>query len=72
MLVLQYIDGHNNIQESFFEFIKLEGASADTIATALLKRLRTNFPDEQEGKLIAQAYDRWGTEKVQDVYQNAY
>lgn len=57
VLVLWYIDGCRQIQERFFEFIKLPNASADTIATALLERLRTILPEGQERKLITQAYD---------------
>ncbi|KAG1924938.1 zinc finger MYM-type protein [Pimephales promelas] len=81
VLVLRYIDGHNNIQERFFEFIALPNATADTIATALLERLSTILPAGQEKKLIAQAYDgatvmRGATggvqRKVQDVYGSAY
>ncbi|XP_041946472.1 zinc finger MYM-type protein 1-like [Alosa sapidissima] len=81
VLVLRYIDGHNNIQEHFFEFIALPNATAATIATELLERLRTILPAGQERKLIAQAYDgaavmRGATggvqRKVQDVYGSAY
>ncbi len=81
VFVLRYVDGHNNIQERFFEFIKLPNATADTIATALLERLSTILPEGQERKLIAQAYDgasvmRGATggvqREVQDVYGSAY
>ncbi|KAK0142686.1 Zinc finger MYM-type protein 1 [Merluccius polli] len=81
VLVLRYIDSHNNIQERFFEFIALPNATADTIAAALLERLSTILPAGQERKLIAQAYDgaavmRGATggvqRKVQDVYGSAY
>ncbi len=44
VFVLRYIDGHTDIQECFFEFIKLPNATADTIATALLERLSTILP----------------------------
>ncbi len=57
VFVLRYIDGHTDIQECFFEFIKLPNATADTIATALLERLSIILPEGQERKLIAQAYD---------------
>ncbi|XP_033988919.1 uncharacterized protein LOC117484596 [Trematomus bernacchii] len=57
VLVLRYIDPHNNVQERFFEFIPLQNANADTVATALMERLGTILPDGQQGKLIAQAYD---------------
>ncbi|KAI4832617.1 hypothetical protein KUCAC02_015579 [Chaenocephalus aceratus] len=57
VLVLRYIDPHNNVQERFLEFIPLQNANADTVATALMERLGTILPDGQQGKLIAQAYD---------------
>lgn len=81
VLVLRYIDGTNNVQERFFEFIKLSNANADTIAGALLERLRTILSEGQEKKLIAQAYDgasvmRGATggvqRKIQDTYGNAH
>lgn len=81
VLVLRYIDSTHNVQERFFEFIKLSVANADAIAGALLERLRTILPEGQEKKLIAQAYDgasvmRGATggvqRKVQDTYGNAY
>ncbi|XP_071371303.1 zinc finger MYM-type protein 1-like [Centroberyx affinis] len=81
VLVLRYIDIHNDVQERFFEFIPLQNATADTIATALLGRLSTILPEGQEGRLIAQAYDgaavmRGATggvqRKVKDVYENAH
>ncbi|KAJ8375412.1 hypothetical protein SKAU_G00059920 [Synaphobranchus kaupii] len=57
VLVLRYIDIHNNVQERFFEFIPLQNATADTIATVLLERLSTILHEGQESRLIAQAYD---------------
>ena len=45
VLVLLYIDSHNNIQERFFEFIPLQKANTDSIATELLERLRTILPE---------------------------
>ncbi|XP_049926797.1 zinc finger MYM-type protein 1-like [Epinephelus moara] len=81
VLVLRYIDTHNNIQERFFEFIPLQNATADTIATSLLERLSTILPAGQESRLIAQAYDgaavmRGATggvqRKVRDVYASAH
>lgn len=81
VLVLRFIDKSNNIQERFFEFIKLSTASADAIANALLERLRTILSEGEEKKLIAQAYDgaavmRGATggvqRKVQDVFPNAH
>ncbi|XP_074524579.1 zinc finger MYM-type protein 1-like [Halichoeres trimaculatus] len=81
VLVLRYIDGRNNIQERFYEFIKLPNSCADSIAGALLERLHSILPEGQEKKLIAQAYDgaavmRGATggvqRKVQDIYANAH
>ncbi|XP_064180996.1 zinc finger MYM-type protein 1-like isoform X1 [Anguilla rostrata] len=81
VLVLRYIDIHNNVQERFFEFIPLQNATADTIATALLESLSTVLPEGQESRLIAQAYDgaavmRGATggvqRKVKDVYGSAH
>ncbi|XP_033986973.1 zinc finger MYM-type protein 1-like [Trematomus bernacchii] len=81
VLVLRYIDPHNNVQERFFEFIPLQNANADTVATALMERLGTILPDGQQGKLIAQAYDgaavmrgaKGGVQrKVKDVYSSAH
>ena len=81
MLVIRYIDKAHDVQERFFEFIPLERATADSIATALLDRLSSILPDDQKSKLIAQAYDgasvmRGATggvqKKVQDVYVNAH
>ncbi|XP_071058707.1 zinc finger MYM-type protein 1-like [Pseudochaenichthys georgianus] len=81
VLVLRYIDPHNNVQERFFEFIPLQNANADTVANALMERLGTILPDGQQGKLIAQAYDgaavmrgaKGGVQrKVKDVYSNAH
>lgn len=81
VLVLRYIDNEHNVQERFFEFMKLERACADVISDALLERLRTILPEGQGGKLIAQAYDgaavmRGATggvqRKVQDIYPTAH
>ncbi|XP_034024690.1 zinc finger MYM-type protein 1-like [Thalassophryne amazonica] len=81
VLVLRYIDKRKNIQERFFEFIKLPNACAEAIASALLERLQTILPEGQEKKLIAQAYDgatvmRGATggvqRKVQDIYPHAH
>ena len=59
--------GYNNIQERFFELITLEGASVDTIGSALSDWLRTILP---EGKLIGQACDArshgWGTGRLSE------
>ena len=41
VLVLRYINANNNIQEHFFEFITIQNATADAIATVLLERLST-------------------------------
>ncbi|KAK0136714.1 Zinc finger MYM-type protein 1 [Merluccius polli] len=57
VLVLRYIDDRNTVQERFFEFIPLQSANAEAIATALSERLAGILPDEQKGKLICQAYD---------------
>ncbi|KAM3858515.1 zinc finger MYM-type protein 1-like [Diretmus argenteus] len=82
VLVLRYINKANDVQERFFEFIPLQSATADSIATALLGRLSSILPDDQKSKLISQAYDgarvmRGATgggvqKKVQDVYVNAH
>ncbi|KAK0141015.1 Zinc finger MYM-type protein 1 [Merluccius polli] len=81
VLVLRYIDDRNTVQERFFEFIPLQSANAEAIATALSERLAGILPDEQKGKLICQAYDgasvmRGATSgvqrRVQDEYPNAH
>ncbi|XP_073337216.1 zinc finger MYM-type protein 1-like [Pagrus major] len=81
VLVTRYIDKAHDVQERFFEFIPLQRATADSIATALLDRLSSILPDDQKSKLISQAYDgasvmRGATggvqKKVQDVYVNAH
>ena len=72
---------HGNVQERFFEYITLQNATADTIATALKERLSAILANGQKDKLIAQAYDgaavmRGATAGVQrkilDVYENAH
>ena len=64
--------GYNNIQERFFELITLEGASVDTIGSALSDWLRTILP---EGKLIGQACDArshgWGTGRLSECILHA-
>ncbi|XP_063749607.1 zinc finger MYM-type protein 1-like [Eleginops maclovinus] len=81
VLVLRYIDPHNNVQERFFDFLPLRNENADTIAAELMERLGTILPEGQQGKLIAQAYDgaavMRGTKggvhgKVKEVYCNAH
>ncbi|XP_051808999.1 zinc finger MYM-type protein 1-like isoform X2 [Acanthochromis polyacanthus] len=81
VLVIRYIDKMNEVQERFFEFIPLQSATAESIATALLERLSLILPDDQKSKLISQAYDgasvmRGATggvqKKVSDVYANAH
>lgn len=81
VLVLRYIDDKNNVQERFFEFIPLQSATAESIATALKERLASILPEDQKSKLICQAYDgasvmRGATagvqRKIQDVYPNAH
>ncbi|CAM4619203.1 unnamed protein product [Leuciscus chuanchicus] len=57
VLVLRYIDDKNNVQERFFEFIPLQSATAESIATALKERLASILPEDQKSKLICQAYD---------------
>uniref|UniRef100_A0A1A8BMB8 Si:ch211-240b21.2 n=2 Tax=Nothobranchius kadleci TaxID=1051664 RepID=A0A1A8BMB8_NOTKA len=57
VLVLRYIDKRNDVQERFFEFIKLPSDCADPVANTLLERLHIILPEGQENKLIAQAYD---------------
>lgn len=74
VIVVRYIDKAHNVQERFFEFIPLQNATADTIATALLDRLSSILPDDQKTKLISQTYDgaTGGVHrKVQGVYENA-
>ncbi|XP_039648866.1 zinc finger MYM-type protein 1-like [Perca fluviatilis] len=76
LLVLRYIDAKNNVQERFFEFIPLQSATAESVATALKGRLATVLPEDQKSKLICQAYDGATTSavqrKIQDVYPNAH
>ncbi|XP_075965760.1 histone-lysine N-methyltransferase SETDB1-B isoform X3 [Anarhichas minor] len=81
VLVLRYIDANSNVQERFFEYITIQNATADTIATALMERLSAILPNGQKAKLIAQAYDgaavmRGATggvqRKILDVYENAH
>ncbi|KAL1261516.1 hypothetical protein QQF64_006781 [Cirrhinus molitorella] len=57
MLVLRYIDAKSNIQESFFAFIPLHSATADSISTALKEHLAVIIPEDQKSKLISQAYN---------------
>lgn len=75
------MDSNNNIQERFFEFLTIQNANAESIATALLDRLSTILPNGQKNKVIAQTYDgatvmRGSTGGVQrkiiDVYKNAH
>ena len=47
VLVLCYIHAKSNMQEQFFEFINIQNATANTIATALLERLSTILPKGQ-------------------------
>ncbi|XP_051813228.1 uncharacterized protein LOC127536546 [Acanthochromis polyacanthus] len=81
VLVIRYIDKMNEVQERFFEFIPLQSATAESIATALLERLSLILPDDQKSKLISQANDgasvmRGATggvqKKVSDGYANAH
>ncbi|CAM4510443.1 unnamed protein product [Leuciscus chuanchicus] len=81
VLVLRYIDDKNNVQERFFEFIPLQSATAESIATALKERIASILPEDQKSKLICQAYDGASVmggatagvqRKVQDVYPNAH
>lgn len=81
VIVIRYIDKAHNVQERFFEFLPLEDASADSVATALLDRLGAVIPRDQKTKLISQTYDgarivggaAGGVpRKVQDVYENAH
>lgn len=51
VLVLRYIDIYNNVQERFFEFISLQNATTDTIATALLERLSAILPEAKRADL---------------------
>lgn len=46
-IVLRYIDSLNKVRERFYEFIQLPNATADTVATAVLKRLKTILPEGQ-------------------------
>ncbi|XP_030575216.1 uncharacterized protein LOC115772910 isoform X2 [Archocentrus centrarchus] len=52
VLVLRYIDAKNTVQERFFEFIPLQSATADSIATALKEHLATILPEDQKANLI--------------------
>ncbi|XP_031712768.1 uncharacterized protein LOC116388755 [Anarrhichthys ocellatus] len=76
VLVLRYIDANSNVQERFFEHITIQNATADTIASALMERLRNILPNGQKAKLIAQAVTRGATggvqRKILDVYENAH
>ncbi|KAL1261110.1 hypothetical protein QQF64_008937, partial [Cirrhinus molitorella] len=81
VLVLRYIDAKSNIQESFFAFIPLHSATADSISTALKEHLAVIIPEDQKSKLLSQACDgasvmRGATagvqRKIQDVYPNAH
>lgn len=81
VLVPRYIDDKNSMQERFFEFIPLQSATSESIATALTECLAVIVPEEQKGKLICQAYDgasvmRGATagvrRKIKDVYPNAH
>ena len=55
--MLRYTDSLNKVQEHFYKFIQLPNVTADTVATAVLERLKTILPEGQRGKLIAQVYD---------------
>lgn len=79
--VLRYINQQNNVREHFFEFIPLQNATANSVATVLLERLSDPLPEGQKSKLIAQAYDgaavMRGTtggvqQKVKDIYTNTH
>lgn len=81
VLGLRYMDSNNNIQEHFFEFLTIQNANAESIATALLDRLSTILPNGQKNKVIAQTYDgatvmrgsNGGVQrKIIDVYKNAH
>ena len=45
VLVLRYIDDKNTVQERFYEFIPLQVASPESIATALQERLAAMLPE---------------------------
>lgn len=57
VLVLRYTDAHHEVKERFFEFLPVVDATSDSIAGALLDRLRDLFSDGDREKLIAQTYD---------------
>ena len=62
---------------AFYKFIQLPDATVDTVATAVLERLKTILPEGQWGKLPAQVYDgaavmRGATGGVQRNGQDVY
>lgn len=77
MLVLRYTDAYSNNQGQVFEFITIQDATADTIATMPSNIL----PNGPKAKLIAQVYKRATVmrgatckvrRKIMDVYKNAH
>lgn len=79
--MLHYIDDKTNVQERLFEFIPLQSATAESIATALKDRLASILSEDQKSKLICQVYDRASMmkgatsgvqKKIQDVFPNTH
>lgn len=76
-VVLRYVDNENATQERFYEFIPLQSATKESIATMLKDCLAGILPEDQRSKLICQAYDGAsrtnGVQKlIKDVYPNAH
>ncbi|XP_013882550.1 zinc finger MYM-type protein 1 [Austrofundulus limnaeus] len=80
VLLIRYVDKAHRVQERFLEFIPLQSATPDSIATVLLDRLSSILPEDQKHKLISQSYDGASVtrgasgvqKKVQEVYVNAH
>ena len=67
----------NSVQEGFLEFIPLQSATSESIATELREHLAAIVPEDQQSKLICQAYDgasvmRGATAGVQRKIKDAY
>ena len=66
-----------SVQEGFLEFIPLQSATSESIATELREHLAAIVPEDQQSKLICQAYDgasvmRGATAGVQRKIKDAY
>ena len=67
----------NSVQEGFLEFIPLQSATSESIATELREHLAAIVPEDQQSKLICQAYDgasvmRGAAAGVQRKIKDAY